>query len=381
MIPADAVLDAFINANILIVVAFGLWSLVRLGLRRTALRHSYGAQLKLLNTVFLAIITSPFLVLAFNTAQGAGVVSQANINLSDLTVSYFLNGGLAMKATEFERLITVRDAFTADLMNAAGWISWIVIAAFLSGLAFGTGRLAYSVFCLHRIVSASHEMRRFGRVVIRVSDRTLVPFSTRGLRDYHVVIPSHMLACNDELRISLAHEFQHLRQGDIEWEITLEALKPFFFLNPAFHAWKRRVEDLRELSCDAEILANGRISIRAYCDTLLSVCQQALRRDRAFAVAMPKVTLVASDRASFRKGGASFLETRISCMFERGTVRRRRTTFFVTGALMFLIVSLTAISIQSPDDWSQDRLMLSTVVNLERLDAINRSPTFQRRQN
>jgi hypothetical protein len=35
-------------------------------------------------------------------------------------------------------------------------------------------------------------------------------------------------------------------------------------------------------------------------------------------------------------------------------------------------VSMAAASVRQPGDWSQDRLMLSTIVNLERLEAINR---------
>ncbi len=48
------------------------------------------------------------------------------------------------------------------------------------------------------------------------------------------------LARRTNLAVSLAHEFQHLRQGDIEWEILLEAIKPIFFLNPAFHGGSAR---------------------------------------------------------------------------------------------------------------------------------------------
>jgi hypothetical protein len=36
------------------------------------------------------------------------------------------------------------------------------------------------------------------------------------------------------------------------------------------------------------------------------------------------------------------------------------------------------LAIQSPGDWSQDRLMLSTVVNLDRLDKINQLSAFGR---
>ena len=243
MIPGDALLNAFIDANILIVVAFALWSAARFALHRLGLKHAYSTELKLLNGVFVAIVLSPFLVMAVRVLQGAGVVVSTNLNLSDMVVSHYLNGGFQMKASEFEQLLQMRDIFTLNVVQAAGWIAWIVIAAFAIGLMVGLGRLIFSVVCLRRIVSQSYGWRRFGRVHIRLSDRTLVPFSTRGLRNYYVVIPSGMLLRENELGVSLAHEFQHLRQGDIEWEILLEAIKPLFFLNPAYHAWKRKVED------------------------------------------------------------------------------------------------------------------------------------------
>jgi len=378
MIPGDAVLDAFINANILIVVSFALWSAVRYALRRAGLDHTFGTQLKLLNSIFLVIVISPFLIPLFHAAQRSGFVGGVNINLSDMVVSHFLNGRIEMKATEFERILMMRDTFTTNVMHAAGWVAWLAIAAFVIGLIVGVGRLVFSMFCLHKIVSTSYELRSFGRLRIRVSDRTLVPFSTRGLRNYHVVIPSHMLGQGDELRVSLAHEFQHLRQGDIEWEIVLEALKPLFFLNPAYHAWKRRVEDLRELSCDHAVLTRGRIGVRAYCDTLLSVCQQTLRRDRMFVVAVPKVTLVTADRSAIREGESSFLEQRINSLLDNRILRRPRLVYTAIILPLVATIMLTAIAIQRPGDWSQDRLMLSTVVNLERLDEINRLSTFGR---
>ncbi|MEX0369406.1 MAG: M56 family metallopeptidase [Tateyamaria sp.] len=381
MIPGDALLDAFINANILFVVAYGLWYAARFLFHRLGLSHSYATQLQLLNAVFVAIVLSPVLILLFTALQSSGYAKSVNVNLSDMVVAYYLNGGFSMQATEFEKLVNLRDTFLNNVINAAGWAAWTVIAAFVVGLAVGTARLLFSMFCLYRIVSASYAWRSFGRVNLRLSDKTLVPFSTRGLRHYYVVIPSHMLGQPQELSVSLAHEFQHLRQGDIEWEIVLEALKPFFFLNPAFHAWKRQVENLRELSCDAQVLTRGRIDVRAYCDTLLAVCQQTLRRDRMFVVAVPKVTLVTADRSALRDGRMTFLERRITSLLDRRNLRHPRLLFL--GALLPLVaaIMLTAMAIQRPGDWSQDRLMLSTVVNLERLDEINRLSTFGRVRN
>ncbi|MEO9896037.1 MAG: M56 family metallopeptidase [Paracoccaceae bacterium] len=381
MTLGEAVLEAFINANILIVVAYGLWCGARFLLKSAGLQHSYATQLKLLNAVFLTVVCAPFLVPLFQFLQQQGVANQINLNLSDMVVSYYLSGGIEMKATEFESLLQLRHTFTGNVVNGAGWLAQGAIAVFALGVLIGGVRLFYSMFCLHRIVRHSYAWRHFGRVHIRLSDRTLVPFSTRGWRNCYIVIPSHMLVQTDALKVSLAHELQHVRQGDLEWEIALEALKPFFFLNPAYHAWKRRVEDLRELSCDGEVLARGRVNARRYCDTLLSVCQTALRRDRAFVIAVPKVTLVTADRSSFRDGRMSQLEHRITTLLEGRRIRHPKLIYAAVVLPLVAAIVLTALAIQRPADWSQDRLTLSTVVNLERLDEINRLSTFGRLRN
>ena len=210
MIPGDAVLDAFINANILITVAFVLWIVTRQLVQRSGLRHAFTTQLKVLNGVFVAIVLSPFVILGVHSLQTAGVANAVNVNLTDMVVAHYLNGGFQMKASEFERLLLLRETFTLNLGNAAGWVAWAAIAAFVLGLVIGVVRLAYSVFCLHRIVKGSYKWRQFGRVRLHLSDRTLVPFSARGLRHYYIVLPSHMLGQGDNIKVSLAHEFQHL---------------------------------------------------------------------------------------------------------------------------------------------------------------------------
>jgi beta-lactamase regulating signal transducer with metallopeptidase domain len=381
MIPVNAVFDFFLNANILFLLTFAFWQMARLALDHLGMKHAYTTQLKLLNTAFLAIVFSPIVILCVTTLQKNGVGQGFNVNLSDMVVSYYLDGGFQMRATEFERILTLRDTFTVDVLQAGSWVAVAVLAAFACGVMLGGLRLAYSVFCLRKIVSSSYAWRHFGRVRIRLSDRTLVPFSTRGLWYYYVVIPSDMLGNSNEIKVSLAHEFQHLRQGDIEWEILLEALKPLFFLNPAYHAWKRQVEDLRELACDSRVLMSGRIDLKSYCDTLLNVCQQSLRRDRVFVVAVPKVTLVTADRFSLRNGKVSFLEQRIVTLFDARRLNHPRLVFAAIFLPLIAAILLAAMAIQSPGDWSQDRLMLSTVVNLERLDEINRLSTLGRVRN
>ena len=331
--------------------------------------------------MLLVVLFAPFLALGFRALQSTGVASGVNLNLSDMVVSYYLNGGFEMKAADLEGLIHMRDTFLLNVMTGKGLVAQAAIGIFVVGMLIGTVRLIYSVFCLYRIVAHSYGWRRFGRVRIMLSDRTLVPFSTRGLRNYYVVIPSHMLAEDDELKVALAHEFQHIRQGDLEWEVVLEALKPIFFLNPAYRAWKRQVEHLRELNCDSQVLSHGRIDVGSYCETLLSVCQKTLRRDRAFVLAVPKVTLVTADRNSLLQGKRSFLEHRILSALNGKRLRHQRLIFAVIAIPLLALTTLTTLAIQSPGDWSHDRLMLSTVVNLDRLEEINRVATFGRQQN
>ncbi|MGR3714369.1 MAG: M56 family metallopeptidase [Shimia sp.] len=381
MSPGEILLDAFVNANILICVAYLLWRGLRESLVRVGVGQSYGAQLQILNSVFLLIIFSPLITLAYRSLQNVGMAGGVNFNLSDMVVSYYLDGGFAMKASNLEGLMHIRDTFMSNVINGTGWIAQCAIVVFLAGFAIGAMRLVYSMACLRTIVEQSYEWRQFGRVRIRLSDRTLVPFSTRGVWCYYVVLPSHMLTRSHEIKVSIAHELQHIRQGDLEWEIFLEALKPFFFVNPCFHAWKRQVEDLREFSCDSKVLNRGVISVKTYCDTLLSVCQNTLRRDRAFVIAVPKVTLVTADRSSAREGKLGMLESRILSALEQRPAKRQKALFVTAMIPLALALSATTISIQRSADWSQDRLMLSTVVNLERLDEINRLSTFGRIRN
>ncbi|WP_370400380.1 M56 family metallopeptidase [Sulfitobacter sp. JB4-11] len=381
MIAGEALLDVFIDANILFLLGYAFWLAVRAGMNGFGLRYAYGTQLRLLNAVFAAIVCAPFIALGYDTLQQSGMAQNVNVNLSDMVVSYYLNGGFEMKSSSFEGLVLARDTFMLNVLHGDGIAARTVIAFFLVGLVIGLVRLTYSVFCLCRIVVSGYAWRSVGRIRIRVSDRTLVPFSTRGWRNYYVVIPSQMLSKEQELKVALAHEFQHIRQGDLEWEVVLEALKPFFFLNPAYRLWKRQVEHLRELNCDSEVLSQGRINISTYCDSLLSVCQRTLRKDRAMVLAVPKVTLVTADRSSLFGGNGGFLKHRIQSILDARRPAHQRLVFMAMAVPLLAAVTITTIAIQRPGDWSQDRLMLSTVVNLDRLDEINRLSTFGRLRN
>ncbi|MEX3007809.1 M56 family metallopeptidase [Hoeflea sp. TYP-13] len=368
MIPTSAVLDAYLNFNILLAFVFGLWLLARFILNRLGMKHAYVTQLRLLNGLFLAVALSPVFVLCFGLISKTGVLSpDVPVTLSDIIVAQYLQGRFEMNPSQLEAFLGLRNSMTSDLFNLNNQLGIIVSAFLLSGMLFFAARLAISIYRLHRIIDNSYVWRRFGRLHLLLSDTTRVPFSTRTLRKRFVVIPTSMLADGEDLKIALGHELQHLRQSDIEWELALEFLKPVFFWNPVYYIWKRQVEHLRELSCDQQVIARNRYDVEAYCRCLLRVCQNSLRRDHLFSVSLPKVALFKPDRSLFGRTPAILLRHRLVSLFEGKVDKNRKSALVCLMIPLLAVVGAATVAIQKPNDWSQDRIMLSTIINLERL--------------
>ena len=70
--------------------------------------------------------------------------------------------------------------------------------------------------------------------------------------------------------------------------------------------------------------------------------------------------------------GRAALELRLLALADRRRTDSGRILFAALCGLLTAGMILAAASVRNPGDWSQDRLTLSTVVNLERLEAINR---------
>lgn len=359
MTPA---IDLFIDANILLLLAFCLWRVAQFFLQRTALRHDHGFQAGLLKTVLLITLLSPILGLGF-TSLGNYLAPDTPTTLSDIAVAAYLGGSIAMPAVDFEALLNTRRTFVETF--SAGKVSWA--APLLAGFAVVsvalTLRLLRSALCVRRTLADSYLWRRTGRVDIRLSDRITVPFAARGLRRRHVVLPTSLLTRPRDLRVVLAHEFQHLRAGDVEWELALEALRPLVFWNPAFILWKRAFEKLRELSCDQRVLASRCITPHEYAACLLTFCAR-----RRTGPALARVAFVSVAPNTPKR----VLEHRILSLYRLPSFRHTRPMLAALALVLALGIGSIAATVRAPGDWSQDRLMLSTIVNLERLDAITR---------
>lgn len=369
MTQASTLIDAYIDVNLLLIFVSVAWLALSRLLNLFGLSHAVTARYRLMRTLFAAVLVSPLFVALIGAAMQAGWLAGRNpVNLSDFIVAQYLQGRIEMNPSSLERMLAVRGDLPGQI---AAWGGGVLVGLLGAGIALSLARLALSMLALRRVLAESYAWRRFAAVELRLSDTVSIPFSTRSLLRRIIVVPSEMLAEQDDLRIALGHELQHLRQGDVEWELSLALVQPLLFWNPAFYLWKRQHDELRELSCDRRVLSRRRVSVAAYCDCLLRVCHYGLRKRRLFSIEAPVVALVGGGARLLGVRSATLLKRRLMALVEG---RRERHTVLVSILLIGPVISLTlaaSVAIQKPADWSQDRIMLSTIVNLERLAVIN----------
>ena len=372
MVLGNALLNAYIDANLMIIFAFLIWVFIHFSLSKFGFYREFKSMLRLLNSTFIAVLISPLFVWGLSALSKTGLIgSHAPMNISDFAIAVYLDGGFQMKASEFEKILSLRTEWTADVVSLGSTTSVFIIIFLLGGFAVSLLRTVLSVRRLRRIIVNSYEWRRFKNIHIRFCETTQVPFSTRGLRNHYIIMPLALLERSGDLRMAMAHELQHIRQGDINWEITMEVLRPLFFWNPAFILWKRIVDQLRELSCDQQVLLRKKINIKDYGECLLRVCQNSLKYKNGMPVIVPVVAFAQVDKFPFSTNSTIFLKRRVTSLFELPKEPQApRKLWYLMLPLMAFIVFLSII-IHNGSDWSQDRIMLSTIVNLERLDVIN----------
>ena len=362
-------LNAYIDLNVLLIAVTAIWMVLQWTLARTSLRAAYLTQLRLLYGLIAMVLLSPLIVFCIETCQRWGLVSvRGGFSLSDFAVAQYLHGNIALSPTKFESLLMLRSEWTHGIASFNTWMGFAVFGLLLSGFGVMVIRNAKNSWRLIRLIGRAYPLRSIGKVDIRVSHETRVPFSTRGLWRYHVVLPTGLLAHSNDARIAVAHEIQHIRQGDLAWEIALELMRPFFFWNPAFARCKRDVERLRELACDQQVLGRKTHATRAYCECLLRACQNSLTTGPATQIVAPSVPFVQLDLRKRANHSEGFLKQRIISMIEQGQSSGSHRLGPVLLMSLLATVTCITLAIRPVESWSHDRLMLSTIVNLERLN-------------
>lgn len=364
----STIIDGVINLNLLLALAFGLWWVARGILNLVGHKRAFVLQLSLLNWLFVTVLIGPVLVGLYALAVGHGLIARGTApNLSDFVVAQYLSGHIGMRPADFEWTLTLRDTVVRGLLSPAGWIGFAVLGLLAAGHLALVGRFALNAWRLRQVLKQSYAWRRFGRLHLCLTDATHVPFSTRGLRNHYIIIPTALLSDKPGLQMAVAHELQHMRQGDVGWEIGLETLRLMFFWNPVFHIWKRAVDRLRELACDQQLLARGRFDPVAYSDCLLRICRNGLRQGRGTQFSQNAVGMVQTAPTIMGADPVRFLHYRITALLAVTPPKNGRRFGLLLLAPLVAALAIGSVAMQHRGDWSHDRLMLSTIVNLERL--------------
>lgn len=355
----------YFDLNIALLAAFSIWLITRLSLRLVGYRFSFSAEQSLIFCFIGIAVLSPIF------ARFAPMALPTNFNITDWLVSWYLDGGVQMSAREFQNVIGAKSSFIEQILHPNHSSSLLFTALMGAAFAYFVFRLARSVFGLASILANSYVIHKIGRVHIVASDQVNVPFTTLGLRNYYVVVPIAMLSHAEQMRIAIAHEIQHIRHGDVAWEYIWSVLHPLLFWNPAFLMFRKRLNILRELICDAALLQRTSFSKRRYCETLISVARSMnTARNKSSALTVPFV----EPKRHLARRGQSNLEYRILYALELPSARRKMgLSSLGIIAPIVLAAFFVVLLLQAPSEWSHDRIMLSTIANLEHLESLNRS--------
>lgn len=359
---AEALLNAYLDLNLLLILGTSVWLALRWGLARTVMSKAFLPQLRLLNGLTALLAVSPLFGLAFTT----WVIAHPP-NISDVLVAQYLQGNVSMSAAKFETVLGLRESAVRELLAQKELWAQFVAAAFCFGAVLCTVHVAVSIARLRASLNSAFAWKRIGRVHLLVSDTCRVAYSTRGLLNRYVVLPSALLQDPLDLRLTVAHELQHFRQRDIECEFLLETMRPVLFLNPAFFLWRREVRMLRELACDQALASRSHFDPRAYCECLIRACAAAAENPVLFSRSTPAVALV--DRREIRHRSA--LRNRVLAVTASHPWETVKPAWLLISLVSAAALLYSALFIQRPSDWSHDRIMLSTIVNLERMSQRN----------
>ncbi|MGH1441335.1 MAG: M56 family metallopeptidase [Cellvibrionaceae bacterium] len=161
--------------------------------------------------------------------------------------------------------------WSSEIVFDHDWLWWAAgLGCFLGGVRF-----LYQFFLLRALLKKSIVYKSYGRIRVLFSQEVSIPFATIVPGKSCIVLPYWMLSHPSHLRIVIAHEGQHHRNGDTVWIVVIEALKTAFFWNPAIYYWRDQLSHQQELACDEALITQRQLSPYHYANCLLDVVRQS----------------------------------------------------------------------------------------------------------
>ena len=329
------VLSAYVNLNVLIIIAFFGLSIFSFFLKKLNTQIESKQELQLhygliIFTLCLALIQPLF-------PQNKVFEPTAKI-WSSVSTQNFAKEYQSSKNSGFLIMSNARGVTAVQAHDISS--AWSAIGSFILILGFWfTFRDFRRLLKLKR---NSFLIKSIGQVHILLNDNIHVPFSYWLPGQSNIVLPASFIGHNENYRMAIAHEIQHHRNGDTRWVYLMWILKLVCIINPAIYLWNRWIAEIQEFACDETLVDRNKVESQAYARCLVEVAQTAIHQKHLPVRATGLMFLI--DR--------NLLYRRIEKMFSKPKVKIRKP---IVNIISLIIISLMSIGAFATSGIVQDR--------------------------
>lgn len=224
-------------------------------LGRKWLEHAPTVKLQLARILLVSVFLSPLLVQGIEKPVQSQVLQFVSLD----TIQEYANKPI-LKASKME---SETEVATFSAMNGMSY--WLFFAClFCILMVFRGYGLIQDLRKLKAFVKAGVPYKSCGKLVIKVSHQCHIPFSVSLFNKAYILLPVSLLSSKEHIKIAIAHEGQHHRNGDCVWAYFIEAIRVVFFGNPGVALWHKKINELQELACDEALMTQHKISAYEY---------------------------------------------------------------------------------------------------------------------
>jgi len=155
-------------------------------------------------------------------------------------------------------------------------IHHLLICFLILGVGIFLIQYIKNIFVLLKLQRASYCHHKINKIHVLINDKTELPFCWSLFRSHYIVLPQAMLQTNEDMKLAIRHELQHIRQGDTHWLHIMTLIKSLCFWNPFIKLWINWLAELQEYSCDESIVLMRKISLVAYAECLVNAANRNL---------------------------------------------------------------------------------------------------------
>ncbi|WP_412755140.1 penicillin-binding transpeptidase domain-containing protein [Legionella pneumophila] len=221
-------------------------------------------KLKLARFLLISCVISPLMVHCIKTNQKLERHHYASID----ALQEYVNQPI-LKSKPYQN---ITESVTSFSISNTSYFQ-LFYAVFCLLILFRSYKVLLSLGSLRALLAEAIPYRTSGKLVIKVSRRCHIPFSVVLFNKAYIVLPVSLFSSSKNVKMAIAHEGQHHRNGDCLWAYFIEALRIIFWGNPGVTRWSHILSELQECSCDEVLVGQPRISAHDYGSCLFHVVQ------------------------------------------------------------------------------------------------------------